>query len=66
MTATVSFDPYKQTAGNAGLFNVKSDGLRQGTAFPDPAVRFRLRTTVLDSTESAVYFGKRIFRGSGY
>lgn len=57
MTATVSFNPYVQTVGNAGLFNAQSKGLRQGTAYPDPATRFALRTGVLASAETLPMWG---------
>jgi|SRR5581483_4318996 len=57
MTAQVAFNPYVQTAGNAGLFNVSSKGLRQGTAYPDPATRYALRTGVLDVNETLPMWG---------
>jgi hypothetical protein len=57
MVATVTFNPYKTSAGNAGLFNVSADGLRQGTAFPDPSTRFRLRGCTLASTETLPMWG---------
>jgi hypothetical protein len=57
MTAQVTFNPYAQSSGNAGLFNTASDGLRQGTAYPDPATRYRLRTGILASTETLPMWG---------
>ena len=57
MTASVSFNPYQQSAGNNGLFNVSSDGLRQGTAYPDPATRYALRTGVLANAETLPMWG---------
>jgi hypothetical protein len=38
---SLSFSPFLQTTG-AGLFNIESDGLIAGTAYPDPAARFAL------------------------
>lgn len=57
MTAQVAFNPYLQSAGNSGLFNVSSKGLRQGTAYPDPATRYALRTGVLDVNETLPMWG---------
>lgn len=57
MSAQVAFNPYVQTAGNNGLFNVSSKGLRQGTAYPDPATRYALRTGVLDVNETLPMWG---------
>lgn len=56
MTAQVTFNPYQTSVGQ-GLFNVSSRGLRQGTAYPDPATRFALRTGVLDETETLPMWG---------
>lgn len=57
MTANVTFSPYLQSVGNAGLFNVSSKGLRQGTAYPDPATRYALRTGVLAAAETLPMWG---------
>lgn len=57
MTASVTFNPYQQSGGNNGLFNVTSEGLRQGTAYPDPATRYALRTGVLASAETLPMWG---------
>ncbi len=57
MVASVSINPYATSAGNNGLFNVSADGLRQGTAFPDPSTRFRLRGCVLAQTETIPMWG---------
>jgi len=57
MSANVTFNPYLQSAGNNGLFNITSDGLRQGTAYPDPSTRFRLRGCVLDVSETLPMWG---------
>jgi hypothetical protein len=57
MVATVTFDPYQQSAGNNGLFNTQSTGLRQGTAYPDPSTRFRLRAGLVASTETLPMWG---------
>ncbi len=57
MVATIPTNPYAQIGGNAGLFNVKSDGLRQGTAYPDPSTRWRLRTGILSGSETLAMWG---------
>lgn len=57
MTANVTFNPYIQTSANNGLFNAQSKGLRQGTAYPDPATRFRLRGCVLSVDETLPMWG---------
>lgn len=57
MTATVSFQPFAQTGGNTGLFNTASTGLRQGTAYPDPSTRFRLRAGLVATTETLPMWG---------
>src|SRR5579862_1662918 len=57
MSASVTFNPYQQSAGNSGLFNVTSNGLRQGTAYPDPSARYRLRTGVLALAETLPMWG---------
>ena len=57
MVATVSFQPFVQTSGNAGLFNAFSTGLRQGTAYPDPSTRWALRTGILASSETIPMWG---------
>lgn len=57
MSATVSFNPFVQTAGNNGLFNVTSNGLRQGTAYPDPSTRYRLRSGILAAAETLPMWG---------
>lgn len=57
MPATVTFNPYQNSVGNNGLFNVSSDGLRQGTAYPDPSTRYRLRGCTLASSETLPMWG---------
>ena len=57
MVATVTFNPFLISAGNAGLFNVDADGVRQGTAYPDPSTRYRLRGCTLASTETLPMWG---------
>lgn len=57
MTASVTFNPYLQSVGNAGLFNTESSGFRQGTAYPDPSTRFRLRGGYLANTETLPMYG---------
>ena len=56
MTATAPYS-YAQLGGNAGLFNVSADGLRQGTAYPDPSTRYRLRAGLLAQTETIPMWG---------
>jgi hypothetical protein len=57
MVASVTFQPYLQSGGNAGLFNVQSSGYRQGTAMPDPSTRYRLRGGILATTETLPMWG---------
>jgi hypothetical protein len=57
MVATVTFQPYVQSVGNAGLFNVTARGFRQGTAMADPATRFRLRAGILATSETLPMWG---------
>ena len=57
MSANVTFSPYLQSAGNNGLFNATSDGLRQGTAYPDPSALYRLRTGILSVNETLPMWG---------
>ena len=56
-SASIAFNPYIQTSGNNGLFNSISTGYRQGTAYPDPATRFALRTGQLSNNETLPMFG---------
>lgn len=56
MSAQVSFNPFVITVAS-GMFNTRSTGLRQGTAYPDPATRYALRQGVLDSTETIPMWG---------
>lgn len=48
---------FQQQSGNAGLFNVSSDGLRQGTAFADASTRYRLRAGILSQSETIPMWG---------
>lgn len=57
MSANITFNPYVQSAGNSGLFNTQSTGFRQGTAYPDPSTRWRLRGGVLAASETIVMWG---------
>src|SRR5215467_6369490 len=57
MTTSITTNPYAQTSGNAGLFTAQSNGLRQGTAFPDPSTRFRLRSGILATSETIPMWG---------
>lgn len=56
-TPNISFNPYIATVANAGMFNTTSEGVRQGTAYPDPATRFALRTGVLAAAETIPMWG---------
>lgn len=57
MSAQISINPFIQTVGNNGLFGVKSDGVRQGTAYPDPATRNAQRTCILAESETLPMWG---------
>jgi hypothetical protein len=57
MTAQIAFNPFTQTVGNAGLFSTQSGGVRQGTAYPDPSTRFRLRGGILATSETLPMWG---------
>jgi hypothetical protein len=56
MVANIAFNPYVQTNA-AGMFNIESDGLIVGTAFPDPAARFALSGGWLAAAETLPMFG---------
>ena len=56
MSGSISFNPYVQT-NFSGSFNSSSNGLVQGTAYPDPATRFALSHGVLASTETLPIWG---------
>jgi hypothetical protein len=56
MTANVTFSPYLTSVGQ-GLFNATSTGARQGTAYPDPSTRYRLRSGWLSNTETLPMWG---------
>jgi len=51
-----AFNPYVQTTA-AGMFNIESDGLIVGTAYPDPAARFALSGGWLAAAETLPMFG---------
>jgi hypothetical protein len=53
---TINLNPYQSTNA-VGTFYVESDGLIQGTAFPDPATRFALAGGFLASTETVPMWG---------
>lgn len=48
---------FAQQGGNAGLFNIESTGLRQGTAYADASTRYRLRAGVLSQSETIPMWG---------
>ena len=56
MANGIVINPYVPTFGD-GLFTNVSNGLRQGTAFPDPAIRNAQRTGVLNSDETLPMWG---------
>jgi hypothetical protein len=56
MVATISYNPNITTV-TSGLFNIQSTGLVQGTAFPDPAIRFKLASGLLATTETLPMWG---------
>lgn len=56
MVAQIPFNPNVTTVAN-GTFNVKSTGLVQGTAYPDPAIRYKLRGGILAETETIPMWG---------
>ena len=56
MVANISYNPNLTTV-SAGLFNTTSVGLVQGTAYPDPAIRFKLAGGTLASTETLPMWG---------
>jgi hypothetical protein len=51
------FNPFVSTQANNGMFTALSDGLRQGTAYPDPSTRFRLRGCILSQNETIPMWG---------
>jgi hypothetical protein len=55
-TPNIQISPFAVTNA-AGAFNVTSDGLIQGTAYPDPSTRFRLRGGLLSSAETLPLWG---------
>jgi len=52
----MQLNPYVQTNA-AGMFNIESDGLIVGTAYPDPAARFALSGGWLATTETLPMWG---------
>lgn len=57
MPANIVLNPSLTTVGN-GLFDgASSDGLVQGNAYPDPAIRYQLRTGILSSAETLPMWG---------
>jgi hypothetical protein len=56
MVASLTFNPLITTVSQ-GTFNVTSAGLVQGTAYPDPAVHFKLASGSLASTETLTMYG---------
>lgn len=56
MVASLTYNPYTTTVAQ-GMFNVQSNGLKQGTAYPDPSTRNALRGGYLDSGETLPMWG---------
>jgi hypothetical protein len=56
MVASLNYNPYITTVAQ-GMFLVQSQGLKQGTAYPDPAIRNQLRGGYLSSAESLPMWG---------
>ena len=56
MAANIAFNPYLQTSA-PGMFNLESDGLIVGTAYPDPAARYALAGGTLAAAETLPMFG---------
>ena len=56
MVANISYNPQLTTV-TAGLFNVFSSGLVQGTAYPDPAITFKRASGLLATTETLPMWG---------
>lgn len=57
MSTQITINPFVTSVGNSGLFAAQSTGMRQGTAYPDPATRFRLRGGLLATTETLPMWG---------
>jgi hypothetical protein len=56
MVAALSYNPYQVTVAQ-GMFSVHTIGLKQGTAYPDPAIRNALRGGWLDTAETLPMWG---------
>jgi hypothetical protein len=56
MVATIPFNPFSTTVGQ-GLFGKTSYGLVQGTAYPDPAIRYKLAQGTLSQSETLPMWG---------
>jgi hypothetical protein len=56
MVASLNYNPYLTTSAQ-GMFSVSTIGLKQGTAYPDPAIRNQLRGGFLDSNETLPMWG---------
>lgn len=56
MVANISYNPQVTTAAS-GMFSASSTGLTQGTAYPDPAIRFKLVSGVLLPSETLPMWG---------
>jgi hypothetical protein len=56
MVASITYNPYITTAAQ-GMFGVQTQGLKQGTAYPDPAIRNALRGGYLGSGETLPMWG---------
>lgn len=57
MVATLASNPYATTTGSGLFLTPSSNGLVQGTAYPDPSTIWALRRTYLASTETLPMWG---------
>lgn len=57
MVASITINPFQTTVGQGMFADPDTVGLTQGTAYPDPATRWALRTGILSSTETLPMWG---------
>ena len=55
--ALPNYSSFFNTSVATGMFNTTSEGMRQGTAFPDPMTRNAARTCVLAADEVLPMWG---------
>lgn len=56
MVANIATNPFVTTVAQ-GMFNTVSVGLRQGTVYPEPGLRWQRRTGILAAAETLVMWG---------